>query len=571
MSRWDVLAGKICEMLEGHRLVFVFAPTSYGKTMASPPLLRRARGRGLASRLIHVVPVRTLLREIYLEKFANSGFHAGYQSMDRLPGEGKSPYFLSDIVVTTVDSFLWNIYKIPVAEVSKVIDGRSEGHYYPALAAIATSIVVFDEAHLYIGELGGDERVDVVTPAVEALYRLGIGTVVATATMSRRYVQKLVKEVEAKRGDVGVVYACSENCNNHVAALEKEFHVEYVDGLDVELEWETKFVEGDVGKVIEEECKGGVVLTVANTVERAVELYREANCGDKTLIHSRLVEEERRKAEEKMRQIRESRRGLVVASPIVEVGVEVDADVLITDAAPLDNLIQRAGRLCRSKKSCMGGMGRIYIIKNAPPGPYEGGDIERVVEKLEPLVANGCIEWRRFDSRGCTPIVDILDEIQDVRIFSSRLLSGYLTKDKPPSALVDNVDITKLFRSMSLVKVVVNIDGCKSVGDLIDCVDRRSFTTNIHALRALEKKARCLSVEGEKASAWLLVTRGRKVSLKPLSSKVLYRVIYGKLNTNWIRELNGEVADSLDEGEGALQLFLELKDSCYKPGEGAYV
>ncbi|MFN3805377.1 MAG: CRISPR-associated helicase Cas3' [Pyrobaculum sp.] len=559
--RWGVLAKKIHEMLERRRLVFVFAPTGYGKTMASPILLDLARKSGLASRLIHVVPTRALLREIYREKFANTGFHVGYQSMDRLPDGNKSPYFLSDITVTTVDSFLWNVYKIPVAEISKVIDGRSEGHYYPALAAIATSIVVFDEAHIYIGE-PGEERADVVTPAVEALYRLGVSTVIATATMSAKFVERLLSKVGIDRDAVSAVYACGARCNKHVESLEKIIHVEYVDGLGVEIKWETRLIEEKgVKDEIERLCKDGVVLAVANTVERAVEWYRGASCDDKTLIHSRLTEGDREKVEGKMKEIKGNRRGLIVASPIVEVGVEIDADVLITDAAPLDNLIQRAGRLCRSARACEG---RVYVVKDSPSIPYDVNEVKTAVERLE-LTSGKCVEWRRFDSKRCVPIIDVLNDVQSARIFSSELLSKYLIKDRPPSALIKDVEIEKLFRSLSLIGVII---GEKAS---IDAIGRETFVTSVNTLKWLEgKKKQCLSIESERVKAWLLVTRKHERLLKPISSEVLYKVIYGDAS-RWIRGLNREIADSLEVGEGALQLFVELKNECYKPGEGAYV
>ncbi|MEZ0346148.1 MAG: DEAD/DEAH box helicase family protein, partial [Infirmifilum sp.] len=104
---WIDLAAEASKAIEqGSRLVAIFAPTSYGKTVASPYILKELERRGLASRLIHVVPTRALLREVFKEKFARAagelGYSAAYQSMDSLPDALKSPYFLADIVVTTL-------------------------------------------------------------------------------------------------------------------------------------------------------------------------------------------------------------------------------------------------------------------------------------------------------------------------------------------------------------------------------------------------------------------------------------------------------------------------------------
>ncbi len=607
MERWEVLADKVYNMFEKHDLVFVFAPTGYGKTMASPYLLERMLRNGLASRLIHVVPVRALLREIFREKFSvhSKRFKVGYQSMDRISGENKSPYLLSELVVVTLDSFLWNIYKIPVMEISKVLREVSEGHYYPALAAIETSVAVLDEAHLYIGESrsgrrkgGRKEWMLTVASAIRALRELKVPIVVATATMPSSLVGALLDALTLKPADVGVIYVCNGACNSHVKALSNlGLKIVIIEDAPITLKWNTKIVEEeDVDEVVNSYCGEDekIVLLIANTVDKAVELYRKFRdkCEKATLIHARLIEEERNRAYEEIKRIREAKKGLIVASPIIEVGVDVDANVLITEAAPLDNIIQRAGRLCRSVGK-PGGLKceepHVVIIKDVEDSSiYDEDEVRRAVQILEEELGKGkCIEWRLFSSENCVSAVDLLERAAptSMNIYYSSALVNYLTRDGKPSDLIGSIDIERLFRGLSLVKVAVGRCGCEEYGlreccggwELIDCMGKRYFATSVETLAWLEKnRNHCLvKCEGDN-SVRILVLSAREEEarvnycLKVGCSQTLYNAIYGGGRGAVMAGIHRDLTKILEEGETAIDFFIELRSDCYKSGEGAY-
>ncbi|MEM1936491.1 MAG: CRISPR-associated helicase Cas3' [Desulfurococcaceae archaeon] len=600
LERAQLLAQKIDSMLKDHHeVIFVFAPTSYGKTMASPYLLDLARKNMMANRLIHVVPVRALLREIYDEKFKRFSnqfkFKVGYQSMDRIPGGDKSPYFLSDIIVTTLDSFLWNVYKIPVAEISKILREISMGHYYPVLAAIQTSITVFDEAHVYIGEYGEDGGRVAIISALNALRELEVPIVLSTATMSSKFVNAIIETLNLDKSRVGVIYACdSMRCNDHVKSLENlGTRVEYVKGLPRAVDWKTTVInvsDVNISSLIERYCRDKIVLVVSNTVDRAVELYRKNRdrCKNAALIHSRLVERDKMESYNKINKIKEKGRGLIVASPIIEVGVEVDADVLITDEAPLENLIQRAGRLCRSKRSC--NEAEIIILKNVAENyPYDENEVKKSVNAIEKLIKNGsCIEWRLFESKNCKPAVDILEDIAEKpNIVLSELLRDYLVYDSRPISLIEELsfkNLYRLFRSLSMIKVAVDISQCVSNGNIVsdlNCVESGFFATSIPTLRWLEeKKGKCIETCGnaEKSGVKILVLTAKYSTLKKVEfniketiSSALYNAIYFKEDDAVFRKVHMEIKSVLDEGEVGADFFVKIKPDCYKKGEGAYV
>ncbi|WP_367883762.1 CRISPR-associated helicase Cas3' [Thermococcus peptonophilus] len=91
----------------------------------------------------------------------------------------------------------------------------------------------------------------------------------------------------------------------------------------------------------------GKVLVVANTVTRARELYTElkGKREDVYLFHSRFTNEDKRK---KMELVESIESGILVATQVVEVSLDIDYDVLYTEVAPpLDALVQRFGRVNR--------------------------------------------------------------------------------------------------------------------------------------------------------------------------------------------------------------------------------
>jgi len=107
--------------------------------------------------------------------------------------------------------------------------------------------------------------------------------------------------------------------------------------------------------------KGGVVLWICNTVDSAQEIYKQLKTmGGEALklglLHSRFPFWRREELEEEwMRRLGkdgESRCGcILVSTQIVEQSVDLDADMMITELAPTDMLLQRMGRLWRHERT----------------------------------------------------------------------------------------------------------------------------------------------------------------------------------------------------------------------------
>ncbi|MFT3663179.1 MAG: CRISPR-associated helicase Cas3' [Gordonia sp. (in: high G+C Gram-positive bacteria)] len=105
---------------------------------------------------------------------------------------------------------------------------------------------------------------------------------------------------------------------------------------------------------------GGNVAVVCNTVRRAQDVYRFLNTEaaqdmDTMLLHSRFLTPDRMDKEQDLRRRLgpdsthddAARPLIVVATQVIEQSLDIDFDVMFSDIAPVDLLIQRAGRLHR--------------------------------------------------------------------------------------------------------------------------------------------------------------------------------------------------------------------------------
>ncbi|MGP4112334.1 CRISPR-associated helicase Cas3' [Streptomyces sp. 4N509B] len=113
-----------------------------------------------------------------------------------------------------------------------------------------------------------------------------------------------------------------------------------------------------VVQVVKEKlADGGVALVVLNTVERAQRVYEQlaqAFPGEAELLHGRLCAAHRADRTRSCLEFlgpdagkERPERRVVVATQLAEQSFDIDADLLVSDLAPVDLLLQRIGRLHR--------------------------------------------------------------------------------------------------------------------------------------------------------------------------------------------------------------------------------
>jgi CRISPR-associated endonuclease/helicase Cas3 len=100
------------------------------------------------------------------------------------------------------------------------------------------------------------------------------------------------------------------------------------------------------------------ILVVVNTVDQAIELYKQLKPTAKKMnkkcicFHSRFIQKDRQNIENQISDIEDKGEPvLLIATQVVEVSLDIDFDILFTENAPIDAIIQRAGRINRKRNS----------------------------------------------------------------------------------------------------------------------------------------------------------------------------------------------------------------------------
>ena len=136
--------------------------------------------------------------------------------------------------------------------------------------------------------------------------------------------------------------------------------------------------DGNIINYIENQLnitKSKKYIFVCNTVSRAQEVYKklmelDVNESEVTLLHSRFNQNDRNLKEEKLLK---NKTRILIGTQTIEVSLDIDFDIMITEPAPIDALIQRFGRVNRSAKK---GMSPVYVCK-------EGGKYDKFIYPVD--------------------------------------------------------------------------------------------------------------------------------------------------------------------------------------------
>jgi CRISPR-associated endonuclease/helicase Cas3 len=129
---------------------------------------------------------------------------------------------------------------------------------------------------------------------------------------------------------------------------------------------------------------GTLTLVVMNTVRAAQAVYQDLRRGPVpcTLLHSRFRGQERERLVETVTAPPGEQGHIVVATQVVEAGIDLNAAELITEAAPWPCVVQRAGR-CNRTGTIDGAV--LYWATPSTHHPYPEPDIAAAISELERL------------------------------------------------------------------------------------------------------------------------------------------------------------------------------------------
>jgi CRISPR-associated endonuclease/helicase Cas3 len=142
---------------------------------------------------------------------------------------------------------------------------------------------------------------------------------------------------------------------------------------------------------------GDKVLVVSNTVRQAQDIYNRLTASKKVLLHSAFngIDRNQKEAELMSNEVK-----LLVGTQAIEVSLDIDYDVIFTEPAPLDALLQRFGRVNRHRING----------KYRPPCDCivfsERNEIDKYIYKTEEVIARTMETLRTIQSNNSGVIAE---------------------------------------------------------------------------------------------------------------------------------------------------------------------
>ena len=317
-------------------------------------------------------------------------------------------------------------------------------HYPLRMWAMAGKVVVLDEVHAYDAYTGS-----LLRSLVEWLGALGSTVVILSATLPATRRRELLAaygdgaKSPAVRSIEGLVAAeyprlsVLDGTSCRVTPIKDDRPVRRVSIEQMALAERPQ----ELAQVLVEEVSdGGCVGVVCNTVNLAQERYRAiaaaAAPGTRVLLlHSRLRPVERADVENELLNAlsadAECRPGrmIVVATQIIEQSLDIDFDLLVTDIAPIDLLVQRAGRLHRHERGLdvLRDEPRLVVIDSEGTSPTR-----KAADAIERIYAAKILCRTRIVLSDRSHFVepDDLDELVDFVYESGRLPASFTDEER---------------------------------------------------------------------------------------------------------------------------------------------
>ena len=353
--------------------VLVEIPTGEGKTEGS--LLWAINNlQNKHSKIIYTLPTQTTSNKLYerVQNFFDKNecglIHSSAKiflekEYERENGEVddifKSDFLLSKsfnkpVTVSTIDSLLKYFINI--------------GRFNIATKNFLNSVIIIDEVHAYDFKLMG---------FLKRFFELCNEMNVPVCLMSASIPNK-IKEL------LGV--------SNYLVITEKTLFEKKAN----EIFKIDSFLDDDIDNIIAKFKAGKNVLVIRNTVYKATQIYKALqelgiDKRDIVLYHSTFKKRDRTKKEKLIfYKLNQKKPFILVATQIVEVSLDIDFDVMFTDNAPIDSLIQRFGRVNRKKSPKK--KGEIYIYKAEKALPYR----DFILDLTFDTIKEGYFELREY-------------------------------------------------------------------------------------------------------------------------------------------------------------------------------
>lgn len=431
---------------------FLIAPTGSGKTEASLLWTENNQNEHFSKRIFYILPFTASINAIY-KRFVK--------------------YFSEDYVGILHNKANYFIYKelsedhdeIYSKEMAKKIQNGTKKIFRPykvltphqiiknffsikgfeqRISELTGSLFIFDEIHAYNPRITA-----LILKSCEYIKKELKGNFFIMSATLPSFIKNIFKEVLGIDDDNIITMPKDEL---------KEFKRHRLKILD-------GGIHDYLGKIIEDLDNDKKVLVICNTVKEAQNVYKRLidKNNSSRLFHSKFILRDREEKEKELDNLK-----LLVATQVVEVSLDIDYDVLYTQPAPIDALIQRFGRVNRKRKK---GICTAYVFSEGNCSDkfvYKNYDfVERTVSLLR---GEGELEEERIQE-----LVDLVYENgyseQDMKEFNETLFAFEQVIAEIKACIDDKrkeEEFDKLFDSIQAVPLKYKLE-------YMECIDNKQY------------------------------------------------------------------------------------------------
>jgi CRISPR-associated endonuclease/helicase Cas3 len=251
-------------------------------------------------------------------------------------------------------------------------------HFFLRLFGLAHKVIIFDEVHAY------DTYMEhLFLRLLTWLRAVGTSVIVLSATLPEKTRQAMVAAFTEKKTALHDVVPyprltiASPEEVQIIPTPAPEPH-------NVDFAWIDREPKTIAAELRARTHAGGCAAVICNTVGRAQEIYQALldqgfSSEICSLFHARMPAAWRAKVEQQVldafgKDGQRPSKSILVATQVLEQSLDLDFDLMISDLAPMDLLIQRVGRLHRHDRERPAGLEKPLLILARPAGTLEEPD-----------------------------------------------------------------------------------------------------------------------------------------------------------------------------------------------------
>lgn len=237
-------------------------------------------------------------------------------------------------------------------------------HFFVRMFGLGQKVVIFDEVHAYDTYMS-----TLFQRLLRWLRSIGTSVILLSATLPEKTRQELVG---AWLGDEDITLPSAAYPRLTVVGAHKAEVTELPspESRTLQLVWVDPSPEQIADHLAEKLRGGGCVAVICNRVKRGQEIYEVLKAkgiveeNNLILFHARFPFVWRKEIEDRvlnifgkdknhpnLRNPNRPLKAIVVATQVIEQSLDLDFDYMLTDLAPIDLLLQRAGRMHRHKQN----------------------------------------------------------------------------------------------------------------------------------------------------------------------------------------------------------------------------